>query len=110
MSGIFTTAFLCNQKRDKFDGKFDCSGFVKYCYSENGIKNVPSSSKAIWENGKPGDGSAGDIACWEGHVGICDGMGNVIHSYHDGHLIVAHTIKQVSQPKWSGTLKGYRRF
>jgi cell wall-associated NlpC family hydrolase len=110
MSGILATALYCYKHKKDYDGKFDCSGFVKYCYSENGIKNVPSSSKAIWENGKPGDGSAGDIACWEGHDGICDGMGNVIHSYHDGHLIVAHTIKQVSQPKWSGTLKGYRRF
>ena len=110
MSKIFEKAFYCNQKREEFDGKFDCSGFVKYCYDKNGIKNVPHSSSEIWNNGKPGDGSIGDIACWNGHVGICDGKGNVIHSYHNGKLIVAHTIAQVSQSSWNGPLKGYRRF
>ena len=108
MSGIFETAFKCYKKKEDFDGKFDCSGFVQFCYNQNGINNVPHSSSLIWQNGSPGDGSIGDIACWNGHVGICDGKGNVIHSYHDGHLIVPHTIAQVS--KWNGTLKGYRRF
>ena len=110
MSGIFKTAFDCNQNRENFDGKFDCSGFVEYCYNQNGKSNVPHNSSEIWKKGLEGNGSIGDIACWNGHVGICDGNGNVIHSYHDGHLIVAHTIKQVSDPKWNGPLKGYRRF
>ena len=110
MSGIFETAFKCYKKKEDFDGKFDCSGFVQFCYNQNGINNVPHSSSEIWNKGSPGDGSIGDIACWNGHVGICDGKGNVIHSYHDGHLIVAHTIKQVSDKKWNGPLKGYRRF
>ena len=110
MSGIFETALNCYKNNKDYNGKFDCSGFVKFCYNQNGINNVPHSSSAIWQNGSPGDGSIGDIACWNGHVGICDGKGNVIHSYHDGHLIVAHTIKQVSDKKWNGPLKGYRRF
>ena len=109
MSDIFATALYCNQHRKDFDGKFDCSGFVQYCYNQNG-KQCPRSSSLIWQNGSEGDGSIGDIACWNGHVGICDGKGNVIHSYHDGHLIVAHSIAQVSQPKWNGPFKGYRRF
>ena len=72
---------------------------------------MPHSSSSIWNKGSKGNGSAGDIACWDGHVGTCDGKGNVIHSYYDDkHLIVSHTIKQVSQPKWIGNLKGYKRF
>ena len=109
MSDIFATAFYCNQHREDFDGKFDCSAFVQYCYNQNG-KQCPRTSSLIWQNGSQGDGSIGDIACWNGHVGICDGKGNVIHSYHKGHLIVAHSIEQVSQPDWNGPLKGYRRF
>ena len=108
MSDILKTALECNRDRENFDGKFDCSGFVKYCYEKNGKNNVPHSSSEIWKKGQPGDGSAGDIACWQGHVGICDGNGNVIHSYHDGHLIVAHEISKIN--KWNGNLKGYRRF
>ena len=108
MSNIFKTAFDCNKDRKNFDGKFDCSGFVKYCYEKNGINNVPHSSSEIWKKGQAGDGRAGDIICWNGHVGICDGIGNVIHSYHDGHLVVAHPISQIN--KWNGPLKGYRRF
>ena len=108
MGDVFKTAFDCNMNRDQFDGKFDCSAFVQYCYSQNG-KSVPRSSAQIWNQGQPGDGSIGDIACWDGHVGICDGQGNVIHSYHAGHLIVCHPIANVS--KWDKRpLKGYRRF
>ena len=108
MSDIFATAFYCNENRKDYDGKFDCSGFVKFCYEQNGKKNVPHSSSLIWNNGSQGDGSIGDIACWKGHVGICDGKGNVIHSYHDNHVIVAHSIAEVSQ--YNGPLRGYRRF
>ena len=75
---------------------------------KNGKNNVPHSSSDIWKNGLPGDGSAGDIACWNGHVGICDGSGNVIHCYYDNRIIVAHPISQINQ--WNGPLKGYRRF
>ena len=71
-------------------------------------KNVPYSSSLIWNNGSQGDGSIGDIACWKGHVGICDGKGNVIHSYHNNNVIVAHSIAEVSQ--YNGPLRGYRRF
>ena len=90
-------------------GVFDCSGFVSYCYEENGIYNVPHSSYQIWANGSEGDGSAGDIVCWDGHVGICDGYGNVIHSYNSNHNIRKDSIRQVSQ--WDRRpVKGFRRF
>ena len=36
MGDVFKTAFDCNMNRDQFDGKFDCSAFVQYCYSQNG--------------------------------------------------------------------------
>lgn len=89
-------------------GAFDCSGFVAYCYAQNGI-NIPHSSYQIWARGLEGDGSAGDIVCWDGHVGICDGYGNVIHSYNSSHNIRKDPISKVSQ--WDGRyVKGYRRF
>jgi len=93
----------------KETGKYDCSGFVVYCYQLNGKNNVPHSSSMIWKNGSQGDGSAGDIVCWDGHVGICDGNGNVIHSYNSHHNIRKDPISKVSQ--WDKrTVKGYRRF
>ena len=93
----------------KETGKFDCSGFVIHCYQQNGKNNVPHSSAQIWTNGAVGDGSAGDIVCWDGHVGICDGNGNVIHSYNSNHNIRKDSISNVS--KWDGRkVKGYKRF
>ena len=47
MSEIYQTALNCYNDKDKeqkYDGKFDCSGFVAFCYSENNKKNVPHSS------------------------------------------------------------------
>ena len=109
MSGIYQTALDCyNDKKKKYDGKYDCSGFVAYCYSQNG-KKVPHSSAEIWKKGSNGDGSAGDIACWDGHVGISDGSGNVIHSYHEDHRICKDSVDDVS--KWDKrSFKGYKRF
>ena len=53
-----------------------------------------------YSQGTESDGSAGDIVCWEGHVGICDGAGNVIHSYNANHNIRKDSIANVS--KWDG--------
>ncbi len=108
MTKVLAAAAICGKLRAQYNGVFDCSGFVKFCYSKAGNNDVPHSSKLIWENGEEGDGSAGDIACWAGHVGICDGQGNVIHSYHDDHRIVINSIEDVSN--WNGDLLGYRRF
>ena len=111
MTDIYKTALEMYKDKDKdkkYAGKFDCSLFVQYCYEKNGKNNVPRSSSEMWKNGLPGDGSAGDIACWNGHVGICDGSGNVIHCYHGNRVIVAHPISQINE--WNGPLKGYRRF
>ena len=112
MSEIYQTALNCYNDKDKeqkYDGKFDCSGFVVYCYNQNKKTNVPHSSAQIWNQGSDGDGSAGDIACWDGHVGICVGDGRVIHSYHKDHIICRDKISDVS--KWDKRpLKGFKRF
>ena len=92
----------------KETGTWDCSEFVSHVYSLHGI-SVPHSSSQIWSQGQNGNGSAGDIVCWNGHVGICDGNGNVIHSYNDNKNIRKDSIANVS--KWDKReVKGYRRF
>lgn len=106
MTNILSTAENLIGKKT---GEFDCSGFVVYCYNQNGINNVPHSSSEIQSKGNPGNGSSGDIVCWNGHVGICDGSGNVIHSYNNNHQIRKDSIANVS--KWDKReVKGYRRF
>ena len=91
-----------------YTGRWDCSGFVSHCYAQCG-RSCPSSSSAIWSSGTPASGAAGDIVCWSGHVGICDGAGNVIHSYNSNHNIRKDPISKVSQ--WDGrTVLGYRTF
>ncbi len=106
MSGILSTA---ENLIGKETGKFDCSGFVIHCYQQNGKNNVPHSSAQIWTNGAVGDGSAGDIVCWDGHVGICDGNGNVIHSYNSNRNIRKDPISKVTS--WDKReVEGYRRF
>ena len=106
MSNIASTAeSLIGQET----GRWDCSAFVAHCYNVNGINNVPHNSGQIFLSGAAGDGSAGDIVCWDGHVGICDGNGNVIHSYNSNHNIRKDSISNVS--KWDKRqVKGYRRF
>ena len=89
-------------------GKYDCSGFTQYVYSLHG-KSIPRTSGEQYNQGTKSDGSAGDIVCWSGHVGICDGQGNVIHSYNANHNIRKDPISKVS--KWDGrTVKGYVKF
>ena len=111
MSNIYETALNIknNQDKPKYKNiKFDCSYFVKYCYEQNG-KTIPHSSGEQWSQGQEGNGSKGDIACWNGHVGICDGNGNVIHSYRSDQKIYIDSISDVS--KWDKkSLKGYKRF
>ena len=72
MSSIYETALdiLNNQDTDKNkDNKFDCSSFVQFCYDQNKI-NIPRYSSEQWKKGEQGNGSADDIACWNGHIGI----------------------------------------
>ena len=44
MSEIYKTALNClndKDKKTKYDGKYDCSGFVVFCYNQNQKTNVP---------------------------------------------------------------------
>ena len=92
----------------KLEGQYDCSGFTQYVYSLHN-KSIPRTSGDQYSKGTKSDGSAGDIVCWQGHVGICDGAGNVIHSYTASHKIRKDPISKVSQ--WDGrTVKGYVKF
>ena len=88
---------------------FDCSGFVYYCHQQNGY-TTPRTSSSLYTGGSGGDGSAGDVVCWDGHVGICDGSGNVIHAYGTTNgKVRTDSITNVS--KWDNrTVKGYRRY
>ena len=89
-------------------GQFDCSGFTQYCYKMCG-KNIPRTSGEQWSQGIRSNGGPGDIVCWNGHVGICDGNGNVIHSYNANHNIKKNSIADVS--RWDNRqVLGYVRF
>ena len=90
------------------EGKWDCSGFTQYVYSQHN-KNIPRTSGEQYSQGTKSTGNAGDIVCWSGHVGICDGNGNVIHSYTAKHKIRKDSISNVS--KWDKReVEGYVKF
>ncbi len=92
----------------KETGTWDCSGFTQHVYSENGI-TIPRTSGEQYSQGTESTGEAGDIVCWKGHVGICDGEGNVIHSYNANHNIRKDKISDVS--RWDGReVLGYVKF
>ena len=105
MSAIATTAENCI---GKMTGKFDCSAFTQYVYSQHN-KKIPRTSGEQYSQGTASTGAAGDIVCWNGHVGICDGNGKVIHSYNSNHNIRKDSIANVS--KWDNReVKGYVKF
>ena len=83
----------------------DCSSFVKYCYAVHNI-NIPRGSAEIFNKGIKSNGKRGDIVCWAGHVGICDGNGKVIHAYHKNSIVCKDSINDVSA--WDKrSVKGY---
>ena len=89
-------------------GTYDCSAFTQHVYSLHG-KSIPRTSGEQYNKGTKSNGAAGDIVCWSGHVGICDGNGNVIHSYNANHNIRKDSIANVS--KWDGRkVLGYVTF
>ena len=76
---------------------FDCSGFVKYVYSQFGV-NLNRIAADQASNGYAVSASAmmpGDIICFAnyggggyiGHVGIYVGNGNFIHSPRTGYTV-----------------------
>ena len=100
MSAIAATAESQRGKKWK-----DCSKFVQDCYKAHEIF-IPRNSDAIFNQGRQSNGSRGDIVCWNGHVGICDGNGNVIHCYRKDNKVYIDPISNVSS--WDGkSVKGY---
>lgn len=61
----------------------DCSGFTKKVHEKFGIV-VPRSSAAQRKSGKAINGLAnalpGDIICYDGHVALYTGNGNIVHA------------------------------
>ncbi len=60
----------------------DCSGFVKLVYAKFGV-NLPHSSSAMRRVGKEVSYSnvrKGDIICYNGHVGIYAGNGQIVNA------------------------------
>ena len=88
---------------------FDCSGFVCYVLKLFNIK-ASNSPDALLKGGKAGTGAAGDVVCWKGHVGFCDGTGQVVHAYgsNPGSVRI-NNIADCS--RWDNRpVLGYRRY
>jgi cell wall-associated NlpC family hydrolase len=63
----------------------DCSGFVYYCMNQTGntmkYKTSGSWAKSSYTSiSSIHDVKAGDVLCFDGHVGICIGGGKMIDS------------------------------
>ncbi|MFP3153484.1 NlpC/P60 family protein [Lachnospiraceae bacterium ZAX-1] len=60
----------------------DCSGFIKYVYGHYGI-GLPRTSYELRSSGQEvsyANARAGDIICYEGHVAIYMGGGQIVHA------------------------------
>ena len=61
---------------------FDCSGLTQWCHKQVGI-NIPRTSSEQRSGGKnisKANAKSGDIVCFEGHVGLYVGNGQMIHA------------------------------
>ena len=61
---------------------FDCSGLTSWCHKQVGI-SIPRTSGAQRKGGKSvskENAKLGDIVCFDGHVGIYVGNGQMIHA------------------------------
>ena len=61
---------------------FDCSGLTSWCHKQVGI-SIPRTSGAQRKGGKSvskENAKLGDIVCFDGHVGIYVGEGQMIHA------------------------------
>lgn len=62
--------------------QFDCSGLTMWCHKQVGI-NIPRTSSQQRGSGKKiskANAQLGDIVCFEGHVGLYAGNGQMIHA------------------------------
>ncbi|WP_053218707.1 coiled-coil domain-containing protein [Virgibacillus senegalensis] len=94
---------------DIANGRFDCSGFVSWAYSQAGV-NLPASTGALTGAGrkvsasemKPGDLVFFNTYKTDGHVGIYIGGGNFIGSQSSTGVAVAN----MSSGYWKNHFNG----
>ncbi|MBD1223351.1 C40 family peptidase [Virgibacillus halodenitrificans] len=93
-------------------GRFDCSGFVSWAFSQGGV-SVPAStsglsgvgSKVSYSNAQPGDLVFFNTYKTNGHVGIYLGGGRFIGSQSSTGVAVAN----MNSGYWKDTFKGHVR-
>lgn len=67
----------------------DCSGFVQSVYANFGV-GMPRTSRAMRNSGVEvsySDAKPGDVICYQGHVGIYAGNGQIVNAIDDAHGI-----------------------
>lgn len=71
------------------ENTFDCSGLTSYCHKKVGI-TIPRTSSTQRTGGKKvnqKDAQLGDIVCFEGHVGLYAGNGQMIHAPNPNEVV-----------------------
>lgn len=85
----------------------DCSGFVNQLYAAYGY-SVPRSSSQLAQSGSSVSGldqaEAGDVICYDGHVGIYLGDGTIVHASNEKDGI------KVSDVNASGDIVAIKRY
>ena len=84
----------------------DCSGFVMSVYANFGV-SLPHSSGAIAGCGVPvtdGNYQPGDVICYNGHVGIYIGNGQMVHASNSTNGII------ISNYNYRSDIVSVRRF
>ena len=69
----------------------DCSGFVQSVYANFGV-SMPRTSSAMRSAGTEvsySEAVPGDVICYEGHVGIYIGNGQIVNAIDEAHGIGA---------------------
>lgn len=67
----------------------DCSGFVQSVYANFGV-SMPRTSSAMRSAGTEvsySEAVPGDVICYEGHVGIYIGNGQIVNAIDEAHGI-----------------------
>lgn len=70
----------------------DCSGFTSYVYAHFGI-SIPSysySQRSVGKEVSYSNAKAGDLICYNGHVAIYMGNGQIVHAKGTAYGIVAY--------------------
>ena len=73
----------------------DCSGFVQQIHAKFGI-STPRNSTSLRYGGKAvavSDMMPGDVVCYEGHVAIYIGGGQMIHAPHTGDVVKVSSVQ-----------------